>query len=128
MTNNNQKNIKYKNQSYQYPPKDKEILEMMNHPNYDGGSFSLHADASPLEKTKYDICRNIIRYKRENNLTREDIAEKIQLSPAETKRILLYRIDEFTLDRLITYASNLFFPLELGIVKIEPREKEYAKN
>jgi hypothetical protein len=103
----------------------------MNHSNYDGGGgggFALHPNANPLEKAKYEICRNIVRYKREHNSTKEEIAEKIQLSPAETKRILLYRIDEFTLDRLITYASNLFFPLELGIVKIEPRERECVKN
>lgn len=111
------------NKSYQYPAEDKEILANIQHPNYDGGSFALLPNASALERTKYEICRNIIRYKREHNLTKEEIAEKIQLSPAETKRILLYRIDEFTLDRLITYASNLFFPLELGIIKAEPRKE-----
>lgn len=115
MTNNNK--------SYQYPLEDKEILANIQHPNYDGGSFALPPSASSLEKAKYEICRNIVRYKRENNLTKEEIAEKIQLSPAETKRILLYRIEEFTLDRLITYASNLFFPLELGIIKAEPRKE-----
>jgi hypothetical protein len=37
MTNNNQNNTKYKNQTYQYPVEDKEILVSMNHSNYDGG-------------------------------------------------------------------------------------------
>ena len=109
------KNNNQPNKSYQYPPKDKEILEQMRHPNYDGGSFALPPNASSLEKAKYEICRNIVRYKREHNLTKEEMAEKIQLSPDETKRILLYRISEFTLDRLVAYTDNLHIPFEIKI-------------
>src|SRR5688572_30640138 len=87
------KNNNQTNKSYQYPPRDKEILAKMEHPNYDGGSFALPSNATPLEKAKYDICRNIVRYKREKDLTVEKVAEIIQLSSAETKRILCYRID-----------------------------------
>src|SRR2546423_10557933 len=110
------KNNNQPNKSYQYPPRHEEILAKMRHPNYDGGSFALPPQASSLEKAKYEICRNIVRYKREYHLELEEIAKKIQLSSAETKRILLYRINEFTLDQLVTYASNLFFPLEVVIV------------
>ena len=122
------KNNNQPNKSYQYPLEDKEILAKMKHPNYDGGSFALSPQASSLEKAKYEICRNIVRYKREHDLTQEEVAEKIKLSSAETKRILLYRINEFTLDRLVAYASNLFFPLEVGIIRIEPREREWIKK
>src|SRR5256885_13674186 len=115
------KNNNQPNKSYQYPKEDKEILAKMKHPDYDGGSFALSPQASSIEKTKYEICRNIVRYKRKYHLDLEEIAKKVQLSPAETKRIFLYRINEFTLDRLVTYASNLFFPLEVGIVRMEPR-------
>src|SRR3954469_22805840 len=109
------KNNNQPNKSYQYPLEDKEILAKMKHPNYDGGSFALSPQASSLEKAKYEICRNIIRYKREHDLTQEEIAERIQLGFAETKRILRYRINEFTLDRLITYTDNLHIPLEIKI-------------
>lgn len=44
------------------------------------------------------------------------MAQKIQLSKAETEDILYYRIDYFTLDRLVTYATRLFKPLEVKMV------------
>ncbi|CAG8857497.1 888_t:CDS:2, partial [Gigaspora margarita] len=50
-----------------------------------------------------------------NNLTREQIAEKINLSLAETEDILFCCIEKFTLDRLLVYASRLLFPFEVNI-------------
>jgi hypothetical protein len=43
----------------------------------------------------------------------------MELTLAETEDILHYRIDYFTLDRLITYASKLLKtePLTIGIIK-----------
>jgi predicted XRE-type DNA-binding protein len=121
------RNNKKLNKSYQYPPRHKEILAKMRHPDYEG-NFLLSADASSLEKTKYKLCKSILAYKQDNNLRVEELAEQINLTVPETKEILLGHIHQFTLDRLITYASNLFFPFELGIIKMEPREREHAKK
>lgn len=67
-------------------------------------------------------------YKQDNNLTVEELSEKIDLSFPETKEILLCHIHKFTLDRLITYLDKLFPQVELGIIKANSREREYAKN
>ncbi|CAG8752885.1 39484_t:CDS:2 [Gigaspora margarita] len=56
MTNNN----KQPNKSYQYPPRHKEILAKMRHPDYEG-NFLLPDNASLLDKTKYQICKQILR-------------------------------------------------------------------
>lgn len=108
------KNNKQLNRSYQYPKEDKEILAKMRHPDYEG-NYLLPDNASFLDKTKYQICERILNHKYDNKLTTEELAERINLSTPETKEILLCHIHKFTLDRLITYISNLHIPFEIKI-------------
>ncbi|CAG8731545.1 4166_t:CDS:1 [Racocetra fulgida] len=121
------KNNKQLNKSYQYPPRHGEILAKMRHSDHEG-NFLLPADATPLEKIKYELCQKILTYKQDNNLTAEELAERISLSPPETKEILLSHIHKFTLDRLLTYASKLFSPFQVGIITAEPRYEKIASR
>jgi predicted XRE-type DNA-binding protein len=111
------------NQSYQYPARDKEILAKMKHFDYEG-NLILSPDASALEKTKYKVCKKILGYKQDNNLTIEELAKRINLSTPETKELLFCHIHKFTMDRLVSYASHLFDPLEVDFTKAVP--KRYA--
>jgi predicted XRE-type DNA-binding protein len=103
----------------------KKYLEELCDPNYQGGSWSLPENATPLEKAKHEICKQIVIYIQDNNLSVMEIAQKIQLSKAEAEDILYYRIDYFTLDRLVTYATRLLKPLE---IKMIVEAKKAGKN
>jgi len=119
MKSNNKKVVKTSNQS-QYPDKEfKEYLNQLSSPHYRGGSWVLPENPTPLQKSKHELCREILIYQRKHKLTDEELAEKTELTLAETEDILHYRIDYFTLDRLMTYASKLFKsePLTIGIIK-----------
>src|SRR6059058_3827110 len=70
-------------------------------------NYALPENATPLQKAKFEICQKILGYKLDNNLSREQVAGKIQLSKAETEDILFCEIEKFTLDRLTEYASKL---------------------
>ncbi|CAG8563912.1 5521_t:CDS:2 [Gigaspora margarita] len=85
-------------------------LEKIEDPNYEGGAYDLPENPTPLEKMKYDICQNILGYKLTSHSTTQQIAQQIQLSTAETEELLFCRIEKFTLDRLVVYASKLFSP------------------
>ena len=61
-------------------------------------------------------------YQQDKNLPIEKIANKIKITTAETKDIFHYHLDLFTFDRLITYASELFEPLEIRITKSKERQ------
>ena len=98
-------------------------LERVEDPNYQGGSWALSPNASPLEKSKYELCKKMIVYKREKKLTTEKLAQKIQLSKAETEDILHYRTDYFTLDRLMNYTSKLFPTNEVKITLVEKNKR-----
>lgn len=121
------KNEKNTNQS-KYPDQEfKKYLNQLASPNYQGGSWMLPENPTPLEKSKHEICREILLYQQESKLSDEELANRMELTLAEIEEILHYRIAFFTLDRLITYASKLFRsePLTIGII----RDKEiYDKS
>ena len=60
-------------------------------------------------------------YQQKHKLSDKEIAKRINLTTGETEDILFCRIDYFTLDRLITYANELFEPLEMKITKAQER-------
>jgi predicted XRE-type DNA-binding protein len=81
-----------------------------------------------LQQAKYNICQKVIRYKRNNKLTTEELAQKIQLTKPETEDILYYRLDYFTLDRLMDYTSKLFSPCEVKInIETKNPEEKHAR-
>ena len=100
-------------------PEFKEYLNQLASPNYQGGSWVLPNNPTPLEKSKHEICREILIYQHKHKLTDEEIARQMELTLPETEDILHYRFNCFTLDRLMTYANKLFKtePLKIGIVK-----------
>ncbi|CAG8831744.1 8463_t:CDS:2, partial [Racocetra persica] len=94
-------------------------LQKIEDPNYQGEeNYDLPPNATPLQVAKFNLCQNILRYKREQQLTRQQLAQQLQLSLPETEDILFSHIDKFTLDRLTEYASKLFQHLEELIVKL----------
>ena len=105
----------------------KKYLERIEDPNYQGGSWALPENATPLEKSKYELCKKMIIYKREKKLTTEKIAQKISLSLAETEDILFCCIEKFTLDRLIIYASRLFSPSQIKVI-VEPKTRSLRQK
>ena len=99
-----------------------QILQELESPNYAGeGFWSLPENPTTLEKGKYDICQKILAYQQKHKLTDKEVAKRINLTTGETEDILFCRIDYFTLDRLITYANELFEPLEIKITKSKER-------
>src|SRR4051812_22855073 len=107
MNKNNNLNQKEEREFDQYLQKVKDV-------NYQGGSDDLPENATTLEKSKYQLCQKILAYEQDNHLITQETAQKIKLSVAETEDILHCRIEKFTLDRLVEYASKLFADLEVG--------------
>jgi hypothetical protein len=103
-------------------------LEKIEDPNYQGGAYDLPENPTALERMKYDACQSILGYKLTNNLTTQQIAERIGLSKAETEELLFCLIEKFTLDRLVDYASKLFTSSQIGINMPEVIVDKSAKH
>ncbi|KLL02573.1 MAG: hypothetical protein MRERC_1c196 [Mycoplasmataceae bacterium RC_NB112A] len=77
---------------------------------------SLKLNATPLERSKYEICKSILWYKSENNLSEKELGKKLGIKQVDKLKYLLFRhIDYFTLDELMEFSSQLFSPFHLAI-------------
>ena len=68
---------------------------------------SLPKDASKSEKLKYELCRQFVKYILKNEVTQKELAKEIGIEPARLNEIVKYRIDLFTVDRLLGYVERL---------------------
>jgi predicted XRE-type DNA-binding protein len=110
--------MKIKNEKQKF----KEFLKKAEDPNYQREiNRSLPANPTALQTAKYKLCKQMLIYQREHNLSDEKIAKQIKLSIAEVEDILFCEIEKFTLDRLITYAGRLFSTSEIKVI-IEPKK------
>src|SRR3954453_6903470 len=99
---------------------EKILQEAEDAKNIEQGSWALPRNATSLQKAKYELCKQILIYKQDNNLSTEEVAERINLTNSETQDILFYHIEYFTLDRLMTYAERLLSPAEVKVI-VEPK-------
>jgi predicted XRE-type DNA-binding protein len=100
----------------------KEYLKEIEDPkNNQEVNYALPENPTPLQAAKFEICQEILGYKLDHDLTRKQVAEKIGISKAETENILFCHIEEFTLDRLVEYASKLLEPARVKVI-LEPKE------
>src|SRR6185436_3647762 len=94
----------------------KEYLAKIENPNYQGGSWDLPENPTPLEKAKYELCEKILGYQEDNNLTDQQLRQKTNLSQAKLEDILFTRIEKVNSEELINAASKLFAPCQVEII------------
>src|SRR3954464_13058998 len=95
----------------------KEYLQEIEDPkNNSEINYALPENPTPLQVAKFEICQEVLGYKQDNKLTRERVAERMGISKAETEDILFCHIEEFTLDRLVDYASKLLDPVRVKVI------------
>ena len=61
----------------------------------------LKKDASQVEKLKFALCKEFVVYLREKDLTQIELANILEIDPARVSEIVKYKIDLFTVDRLL---------------------------
>jgi len=112
---NPKKELNMKANKKNSPPKKvvDSIRKEITNPNFPYKNVGLNPNATPLEKNKYEICQKILAYKQDNKLTAEKVAKSIQLTTPETEDIFFSRINKFTLDRLMDYATKLGIILQI---------------
>ncbi len=95
-------------------PKRGDIEKVINRLDEDPELYSraIPADAPQTDRIKRDICAELIVYKREHDLNQRELAQKLKIKEALVSKILRYRFDEFTLDRLIRYLEALDIKFE----------------
>ena len=71
--------------------------------------------ASKADKLKYELCRQFVKYLLKHKMTQKELAVKIGIEPARMNEIVKYRIDLFTVDRLLSYVERLKPSLKITV-------------
>ncbi|MFP5459493.1 MAG: XRE family transcriptional regulator [Bacteriovoracia bacterium] len=56
---------------------------------------------------KYQICTEIIRFKKKSNLTQSALADMIGINKSEVSKLFSYQLDAFSSDRLLQMVRAL---------------------
>jgi predicted XRE-type DNA-binding protein len=62
-------------------------------------------NASAVDKVKYDLCKEFVKYVLENKISQIELAEKLGFDKARVNKIVKYRIEYFTIDKLLALLS-----------------------
>jgi predicted XRE-type DNA-binding protein len=96
-------------------PSRKEIKRVLAELEHVEGTRMLHPDATLVDRIKFEICASFIVYRREQDISQKELAEKLNLDPALMSKILHYRFDDFTIDRLVRLLEILHKDITIKI-------------
>jgi predicted XRE-type DNA-binding protein len=71
------------------------------------GSQGLPPDATALDRAKYDVCEQILIFMKKKKMSQKELAKELNTSETRISEIVHYRIDKFTLDRLISFLQMI---------------------
>ncbi len=78
-------------------------------------SHCLPENPTKAEKVKYELCRKFVIYLRENKTTQVALAKKLKIDPSRINEIVKYRIDLYTVDKLMDLAEKLKLDFDVNV-------------
>lgn len=67
----------------------------------------LPTNASKADRLKYELCKQFVMHLNREQMSQKELAKKLGIEPARLNEIVKYRIDLFTVDRLLGYLELL---------------------
>ena len=95
---------------------EKALQEAEDPKNIGQGFWDLPKNPTPSQLVKYELCEKILGHQEDNNLSDEEISQKINLTLPETQDILFCRIAKVNWDNLLNAVSKLFSPAEIKVI------------
>ena len=91
---------------YKFPPQ--EELDRVREELKDvEGSSLLAPDASDLERIKFEICKAFVKYVKKYQISQRDLAKELEVDESIVSKLLHYKIESFTVDRLVKYLGKV---------------------
>jgi predicted XRE-type DNA-binding protein len=75
----------------------------------------LPKNASQADRIKYKICKKFVIYLMENEMSQVQLAKKMKIDPSRINEIVKYRIDLYTVDKLLDLAEKLHLDLHVEV-------------
>ena len=67
----------------------------------------LPKNASKADRLKYELCEKFVIYLTRHKISQAQLARKLKVDPARINEIIKYRIDLYTVDKLMDLAEKL---------------------
>ena len=71
------------------------------------GTAMLPPNATPLDKAKFNLCKELVTYMQKNDLSQRELAKELGVVESRVSEVVHYRIRKLTLDRLVRYLQTL---------------------
>lgn len=71
------------------------------------GSQGLSPNATALDRAKYDVCEQILIYMKKKKMSQKELAKELETTETRISEIVHYRIEKFTLDRLVSFLQMI---------------------
>ncbi|MFZ4403977.1 MAG: XRE family transcriptional regulator [Pseudobdellovibrionaceae bacterium] len=78
-------------------------------------SRTLPKYASKVDRLKYKLCEKFVSYLMDHKMTQLQLAKKLKVDPSRVNEIVNYRIDLYTIDKLIILAERLHLDFEIKV-------------
>ena len=88
-------------------PSEKKLKEIRSRLEKAEPSRTLPKDATTSQRIKYKICEKFVIYLLDNDLTQAELARELEMDTARLNEIVKYKIDLFTIDKLIEFVEKL---------------------
>ena len=110
------KNTKNQKQ-YTFPSEEEieKVVKRITQPGYRRVNKSLLTNASESDRVKYNLCKSMVRYARENNLSEQELKNKLGIDQVKLEYVLFCHIDKLILEELIDYITKLTGHLEMKV-------------
>jgi predicted XRE-type DNA-binding protein len=96
-------------------PNEKELKKIREKLEKVEPSRLLPRNASKADKLKYALCQKFVVYLLEHDISQVELARNLNSDTARLNEIVKYKIDLFTVDKLIEFAQRLDPNLEINV-------------
>ncbi len=96
-------------------PNSNELKKIRNKLEKRDGFKMLDPDASELDKFRFQICQDLLKYAKTNNLNATQMAKVLKITKADMSRIFNHRISKFSTDKLIHLYAVVYPEYKLKV-------------
>ena len=96
-------------------PSEKELKAIRTRLERAEPSRLLPKNASKADRVKYKLCEKFVIYLAEHKMTQAQLARKLKVDPSRVNEIVKYRIDLYTVDKLMDLAERLELDFDVRV-------------
>lgn len=81
------------------------------------GTLMIGPSSSSLDKFRWELCQNLVKYMIENGLSQVKLASLLGIDQSRVSEIVNHRIDRVSTDKLIAYNEMINPKVEFKIAR-----------